>query len=205
MRKHSLAGAELNQYHVCAFFDSREEEYSVLGPFFKEGIDQAEKCIHIVNPAQVDDHRRRLSRAGINTHECESCGQLEIVPWNQAYLDENGVFDQTRMLALVDELTGHGRGTDFKAVRIMGNMDWVFQDVPGAEAILEYESAVNTVLARNKQLAICVYDVAKLSGAMLMDLLRTHPLTLIGGVLQENPFYTPPEQMLEELRARKAA
>jgi hypothetical protein len=37
---------------------------------------------------------------------------------------------------------------------------------------------------------------------MMMDLLRTHPLTLVGGVVQENPFYTPPREMLEELRAR---
>lgn len=205
MRRHSLAGTELAHFHVCAFFDSRDEEYSVLGPFFKEGIDQDEKSIHIVNPAQVDDHRQRLTKAGIDTHQCESCGQLEILPWGQAYLDDEGKFDQSRMLALVDKLTGPGRGGTFGAVRIMGNMDWVFQGVPGAQDILEYESEVNNVLARNRQLAICVYDVAKLSGAMLMDLLRTHPLTLIGGVLQENPFYTPPEEMLKELRARKAA
>ena len=39
--------------------------------------------------------------------------------------------------------------------------------------------------------------------SMMMDLLRTHPLTLIGGVVQENPFFTPPAEMLKELRARK--
>jgi hypothetical protein len=39
----------------------------------------------------------------------------------------------------------------------------------------------------------------------MMDILRTHPLTLIGGVVQENPFYTPPAQMLQELRERKRA
>jgi hypothetical protein len=40
---------------------------------------------------------------------------------------------------------------------------------------------------------------------MMMNLLRTHPLTLINGVIQENAFYTPPAQMLEELRLRNAA
>jgi hypothetical protein len=85
----------------------------------------------------------------------------------------------------------------------MGNMDWVHNDVPGAADLLEYEAEVNDVLERNRHPAVCVYDIAKLSGSMMMDILRTHPMTLIGGVVQENPFYTPPAEMLRELRERK--
>ncbi len=35
--------------------------------------------------------------------------------------------------------------------------------------------------------------------------MRTHPMVIIGGILQENPFFIPSEQMLKELAARKAA
>jgi hypothetical protein len=38
-----------------------------------------------------------------------------------------------------------------------------------------------------------------------MDILRTHPMVIIGGVLQENPFFVPPDAFLEELRRRDAA
>ena len=37
-----------------------------------------------------------------------------------------------------------------------------------------------------------------------MDITRTHPMVVIGGVLQTNPFYVPPQQFLDELRARAA-
>jgi hypothetical protein len=84
----------------------------------------------------------------------------------------------------------------------MGNMDWAVADHPGSESLLEYEVAVNEVLSRNRQPAVCVYDIDKLTGAMMMDLLRTHPLTLIGGVVQDNPFYIHPAAALEELRTR---
>ena len=205
MNRLSLAGTELNYFHVCAFFDSRDEEYAVLSPFFKEAVDQGEKNLHIVNPEHSADHRRRLGHAGIDVPQCESCGQLEVLVWQQAYLDETGAFNKDKMLAAVDHLTGAGMDAGFDRVRIMGDMGWVFDDIPGAADILEYEAEVNDVLARNRQPAVCVYDIAKLSGAMMMDLLRTHPLTLVGGVVQENPFYTPPREMLEELRARKQA
>jgi hypothetical protein len=36
-----------------------------------------------------------------------------------------------------------------------------------------------------------------------MDLLRAHPLTVMNGVLHENPFYTPADQMLRELEQRR--
>ena len=35
-----------------------------------------------------------------------------------------------------------------------------------------------------------------------MDILRTHPMVIIGGVLQQNPFFVPPGEFLRELRER---
>jgi hypothetical protein len=199
-----LAGTRLDPYyHVCAFFSSREEEYEVLSPFFKEGLDGGEKAIHIVNPALVQDHLRRLAARGIDTAKCVACDQLQVLPWDQAYL-ANGEFDQDRMLETVQAAFDKGRADGFPRLRIMGNMDWAFANQPGTEQLIEYEARVNEVLARNRQPAICVYDIAKLSGTMMMDILRSHPLTLVNGVVHENPFYTPPEVLLPQLRARAA-
>jgi len=35
-----------------------------------------------------------------------------------------------------------------------------------------------------------------------MDILRTHPMAIIGGILQENPYFVPPDEFLAELRER---
>ena len=34
--------------------------------------------------------------------------------------------------------------------------------------------------------------------------MRTHPMIIIGGILQENPFFVPPDEMLRELPGREA-
>jgi PAS domain S-box-containing protein len=39
---------------------------------------------------------------------------------------------------------------------------------------------------------------------MIVDIARTHPVLLVGGVLQENPFYVPPDEFLADLRSRKS-
>jgi hypothetical protein len=201
----TIAGVPLSSFHVCAFFNSKDEEYAVLTPFYKEGIEQREKAVHIVSPDMLGEHRSRLDTSGIAVCDCEESGQMEVVDWDEAYLDENGVFDKDRMLGIISGLTEAGRKQGFMRTRVMGDMNWVFDGVPGADDIIRYEAEVNEVLARNEQAAVCVYDVSKLSGAMMLDLLRTHPLVLVGGILQENLFYTPPQELLAELSEREAA
>jgi hypothetical protein len=34
--------------------------------------------------------------------------------------------------------------------------------------------------------------------------MRTHPMIIIGGVLQENAFFVPPDEFLRELRQRRS-
>lgn len=200
----TLAGTTLDRYyHVCAFFDSRDDEYAVLAPFYREGIDWGEKAVHIVDPALRQDHRRRLRDAGIDVERCESCGQLEVLSWEDVYM-EGGTFDPEQMLATIDHAIAAGLKAGFPRVRAVGNMAWACADQPGSEKLIAYENRVNEVLARTRQPAVCVYDMAKLSGALLMDILRAHPLTLVNGVVHDNPFFTPPEQMLAEVRARTA-
>jgi hypothetical protein len=35
--------------------------------------------------------------------------------------------------------------------------------------------------------------------------MRTHPMIIIGGILQENPFFVPPDEFLRELHERHAS
>jgi hypothetical protein len=203
MKEPSLAGTKLDRYfHVCAFFNSREEEYDVMLPFYKEAVDWGEKIAHIVMPQHKDDHVRRLRAHGIDTERCLGCGQLEVMDATSVYL-EGGSFEEERMLRTVDGAFTAGREGGFPRLRLMGNMGWAFGGTTSGDQLLSYEARVNEVLSRNRQPAVCVYDIAWLSGAMMMDILRCHPLTLVGGVVQENPYFIPPEELLPQLRARE--
>lgn len=205
MEAPSLAGTALHDwYHVCAFFSSREEEYDTLCPFFKEGLEWGEKIVHSVNPTLVADHLCRLQAHGIDSMRCLESAQLQVFGWDDLYV-QNGAFDAARVLSTVQEAVDRARTSGYPRVRLMGNMGWAFDGTPGVEQLLEYEARVNDVLARDRLPAICVYEVGRLSGTLIMDIVRSHPLTLIGGVLYENPFYTPAEILLRELRGRAAS
>src|SRR5919202_4265348 len=92
-----LAGTPLDRSrHVCAFFNSKEEEYRVLLPFVKEGFEQGDKAFYIVQDGHRPEHRRRLEQAGIDVAGAETKGQLGVRRWEGAYL-RGGHFDQDRM------------------------------------------------------------------------------------------------------------
>jgi len=115
-------------------------------------------------------------------------------------------FDQDAMLASVEDLIKSGAAAGYTRTRLVGHhMDWLFLDKPAVDNLVEYEARLNHLLSRYNDLVICNYDLSKCSASVAMDIMRTHPLVIIGGLLRENPFFVPPEQFLEELRERRSA
>lgn len=199
-----LAGRTLRKTrHVCAFFHSKEEQNRVLMPFFKEGYDRGDKLFHIVDKRERSQHLDCCQAAGIDVDEAQRAGQLEVCCWEDAYL-KDGYFDGDRMVRVLEEVIGQGRATH-GLVRLMGNMEWALEALPGVNDIVTYEAKLNRILPHFPDPIICVYDLNKHSGSVVMDILRTHPMVIVGGVLQENPLYVPPDDFLEELAQRGSA
>ena len=149
-----LAGTALGRSrHVCAFFNTKDEEYRVLLPFIKEGFEQGDKAFHIIKEDHRPEHRRRLQHAGIAVDEAERKGQLQIRRWEDAYLRE-GRFDQDRMLALIEEVLRGGKEQGYPLTRLLANMEWALEDRPGVNDIVEYETRLNFVLPKYDD-AVC--------------------------------------------------
>lgn len=198
-----FAGAELGaRPHICGFFSSPEEEYRLLLPFIKEGFERGEKAFHVVNPKLRADHLQRLATAGIDVAEAEKSGQFELCDWEGVYFKE-GYFDQDRMLTRWQEVLDGAAQRGFPQTRLVAHMEWALEDREGVNDLLEYEARFNLVHQSDRDPVICAYDVAKFSGDVIIDVMRTHPMLIVGGILQENPFYIPPDEFVRELRARK--
>jgi hypothetical protein len=188
--------------HVCAFFHSKEDEYRILLPFIRDGFDEGDRALHIIDPRNRADHVRRLEQVGIDVSEAQSREQLEIRPWDDAYLKE-GYFDQHRQIALIERSLAAGKENGFPMTRLVANMAWAMEAWPGVNGIIEYESRLNDVLPKYHDAVCCTYDLSRFSASVIMDALRVHPAVIIGGILQVNPFYVPPDVFLRELEERR--
>ena len=200
-----FAGGTLGrERHICAFFNSPGEEHRVLRSFITEGFDRGERAVHIVDPERRPDHVERLRDAGIDVEQAVARGQLDLRVWKDAYL-RGDHFDQDAMIALVEELLSAGGASAYPRTRLLAHMQWALLDRPGVEDLVEYETRLNYVLPKYDDPVICSYDLSKFGARVAFDIMRTHPVVIVGGVLQENPFFVPPDQFLLELRERRAA
>ncbi len=197
-----LAGHELvGTCHACAFFHSREEALRVLLPFAREGVAQDERTFQIVDPRHRDERIGDLRGAGIDVEDALARGQLEVAPWEEAYL-RGGQFRQEAMLELIQRVLRDGRTRGFQATRLWADMEWALEELPGVSDLIEYEAKLNHVLPQYDDVVVCSYDLSRFGAGVVMDILRTHPMVIIGGTLQENPFYVPPDEFLLELHER---
>jgi hypothetical protein len=89
--------------------------------------------------------------------------------------------------------------------RICCRMDWAIEGQSHVDDVIEFESRVNDVWCNHDDAVICTYQLGQFGGDAVIDIMRTHPMVLIGGILQRNPFYIPPEQFLEEFRQRRSS
>jgi hypothetical protein len=193
-----LCGQDIHRPgHICAFFDSRDEEYDILLPYFKEGVDRGEDVLNVLDAARLDDHGRRLREAGMHPE----LGHVSVAPSETTYLSD-GRFDMNRMAKFVEDTVATAKSNG-RRVRTAGWMGWLQEGAPGFERAVEYEARMNLLVPKYDCTFRCVYDLAQLGGPAVVDIISTHPWVILNGEIRRNEKYIPPEIYLEKLLSPK--
>ncbi|WP_285116987.1 MEDS domain-containing protein [Leifsonia sp. fls2-241-R2A-40a] len=195
----TFAGGVLDRYrHVCAFVSGRAEADAVLDPFVRDGIDAGDRLLYLVDTMTPASPLRRLRRLGYDPGTLLEERRCEVHTWADTYLRTGG-FDQSDMLEQIDGMLG---GAPSPRIRLVADMGWAAEREGVSDDLIEFEARANFLHARHRHVVICAYDTSRFDGAFIIDILRTHPMVLIGGILQENPFFVPPAEFLEERAVR---
>ena len=177
----------------------------MLLPFVKEGLEMGEMAFHTVDPKRREEHIHWLTSAGIDVASQHDHGQIEVSTWTETHL-RKGLFDQDETLAFWGKVVSEAKSKGFPVVRFVTQMGWALETGIDVNELLEYEAKANESWFHQDgpfNHVICVYDLRKFRGDVVVDVMRTHPLLIIGGVLHENPFFVPPEEFLREVRKRR--
>jgi hypothetical protein len=187
--------------HVCAFFDSHDEQYEILLPWIKEGIANNEEVLNILAGKSHADHCRRLEQAGIPVADAKEKSQLKFVASEDTYL-QGGSFAAERMLNIVEQAVMSAASGPYGMLRACGDMEWAVKNLPVTDELIEYEARLNQVTERHHCSIVCCYDVNKFSGSAIADVLATHPYVIMNGKIHQNPHYIEPVEFLGKLIKR---
>lgn len=181
--------------HICAFHRGGSDRDSLLLSYFREGLKAGDKCLGLIDSApptrvmslfdaESEDIRERIPR------------QLEVLSSEESYLAD-GHFSVEKMLAWLTKHVGRAVNEEgFPVARAAGEMTWALRSNPGVDELCAYESELNRYLPSFPQVLLCMYDLDRFDGHTIVDVLKTHPQVLLGGIFFENPYYIPPDEML---------
>jgi DNA-binding CsgD family transcriptional regulator len=65
---------------------------------------------------------------------------------------------------------------------------------------VEYESALNIFIRDKPMTLLCQYDTGTFDGATLFKIFDVHPIMIVRGQVMHNPYYAPPEEVLDPTR-----
>jgi AcrR family transcriptional regulator len=184
----SLGGAELGRLrHICGLFDGEDDEATTLDRFVVEGLITGERVVHVVESR--DAYLERLG-AVVDVSAAIQSGQLDVRGWSDAYL-AGGAFSASRMLALLRQVLREGHARGFRAMRLIGDMEWAQEGVGGLDELAAYEEEVGRIVSRPFVSVVCAYDEQRHSPARIAAILPLHQAALVGGKLRLAPRNSP--------------
>jgi AcrR family transcriptional regulator len=138
----------------------------------------------MIDPAMRDGHIDRIRARGVDVEAATASGQLEVRTWADSYM-RGGKFDGSAQLTYVQEAFDEGRRMGFPRTRLIGSTEWAVDD-EAARDLLTYEAGIDEYLSTVPDVAVCTYDLDRHSARTIAEVISTHPVALIGGVLRMN-------------------
>lgn len=180
--------------HLCAFYRGLEERDEVLIPYLREGLKSGDMCICVVDASEPEAVLAALAADPDDVNGLVD-ERLDIQVSRETYL-RGGAFSTDRMLEFWEDALSSAVADGYSFARAVGEMTWSMRDMPGVDQLITYEAKLNQFLPRYPQVILCLYDLDRFPGSILMDVLKTHPKVMVGGMLVANPFYLEAEEFL---------
>jgi len=179
--------------HVCAFYRGDSDRDQLLTAYLGAGLTAGDKCICVVDSAYTAKRLESLTRASGKSGPGD--GQLDIHLPETTYL-AGGEFTPSDMLAFWTNGMTTAALEGYSFCRLVGEMTLALRDAPGVEHLVGYESELNRVTPSYPVVVLCLYDLDRFSGEVVVNIVKTHPQVLVRGILVENPYYVGPDEFL---------
>ncbi|MBN1483736.1 MAG: MEDS domain-containing protein [Chloroflexia bacterium] len=181
--------------HLCCFYDTSEEHRAVLTPFLRRGLEQGDRVLGILAQENREILRAYLLAEGLQVEAYLTSGQLDFLSAADTCTEE-GHFNPDRLIALFERQTERAMAEGYTALRIYGEMGWILRGLTASRRLVEFKDKLHHFLQDRRCLALFQYDRRQFDPTVLLDVLRTHPVTIVGTLVHENLYSIPPAEFL---------
>jgi PAS domain S-box-containing protein len=186
----SLSSIDLHD-HVAIVYETRQSMFDLLAELCKIGLERNEKrLISTYEGKEIETH---LRRARIDVDSALSSGSLVIRDVPKIFPSEAS-FDPGRTVALFEGLIKEALDQGYSGLRVF-NSSYSPSPLEDPKLHLDYVKDMGRVMRDNKVVRISLYDLDERKPDIIINAILCHPTIILRGIVCNNFFYIPPEQL----------
>lgn len=180
--------------HVCAFYNEGGNALDdIFVDYVSKGLQAGNKCVSFSFADTASSVRGRIPGELVQRE-----GILQFVTDAEAILDDGG-FSKDALIRKMEAMVKEALSDGYERFWVICDVAFVVQNELPIKNWFAFEAIVNEFAPRYPQFLMCLYNLDRFSGEMVMNVLQTHPRLFVNGIIIPNPHYVPPRQFLETI------
>ncbi|WP_433296363.1 MEDS domain-containing protein [Pseudonocardia sp. CA-142604] len=186
--------------HIWALYEAPAKRDAILRSFVRSALLADDKCICVTDGSPMVRTVMSVGDGDIDVAASSASGQLELINASDI-TGRSGEFSVSDKIdfwkAAIDRVKVARR---HQRIRFVGDMSSALLDASVAGDVIRFESALNgQLLPLFPQVHMCMYDLDRVAGAFVVDLISAHPKVYVNDMLVENPYSMGPEEWLKTI------
>jgi anti-sigma regulatory factor (Ser/Thr protein kinase) len=165
--------------HEALLYETSDDYLAGTVPFIEAGLDANEPVLVAVPVANVELIRTALASGS---------GQARFVDITEAGRNPGRIIPAV-LHAFVSQHSP-------RRVRIIGEPIWAGRSAAEYSACVQHEALINLAFVDADAIILCPYDARRLTGAVLADAERTHPVIATGELRRSSRAYAAPDTVV---------
>jgi signal transduction histidine kinase len=166
--------------HLCQFYETKEDLFDILIPYFKTGLENNEFCLWVVSNSEIlslEDAKRALEQAVPDLDRHLSDKNIEILNGLDWYLEES-TFNLKRVISAWDAKLKQALALGYDGMRVSGDTYWLGER-DWRKDFHTYEEEVDDFTTDRTIIALCTYPLAKSGAAEILDVGKNHQFAIV--------------------------
>jgi hypothetical protein len=158
--------------HLCLFYETKQDLFDILVPYFKAGLENKEFCLWVIPETETEDQvRSELGKKIPDLERWLADGSMEIVQQEDWFL-EGGQLALHKILSRVQEKLTGALARGYAGIRVSGSTAWLQRQ--RWKDFHAFESALDDAIAGQPLIVLCTFPLAQTGAAEMLDAGHTH-------------------------------
>ena len=180
--------------HVCAFYNEGSNSLDdIVVDYVSNGLRARNKCACFTSARTASSVRDRIPGELMKPE-----GILQFFTQAEAFL-AGGEFSKVAFQRDMEGLVKEALSGGYERCWVLADAAFIVRNSFSIDEWFAFEAEVNEFAPRYPWFGMCLYNLDRFDGELVMKVFQTHPRIFVNGMVIDNPYYVPTREFLASL------